>query len=444
MMKAQRSRPRTDNGTVGADVASTADNMADRLAALVAGIAECEARLVALEGGGASPTAGVVGDTQAPGFFPADLHWLRFGNRGGTAVGSFATTCDAKEGQLRLAAERRQTADRRTAVAQENQVDARDVPAHIPKQQLARGKLIQEGHIAKVARASFSTSTVDPPPSPMGMRRTQSISSALSPAECESASKWMLVSSAISTFGMNLTMTPTTEIWIQHFAGDFTAQARMMTNLGLISSVAGFFLKPVLASLTDSFGRKPLMYSSPMANTVLTGGMVVSPRSLWTTFLAARYCFSPLTYEAQMLARQAAMGDMFSNDSKRLGRHLARMTMIWPVSSIFCPIVSGFLTARFGPRIPLFIATILYAFNLFVVTPRVPETLPHEERKPFVVGMGSSPLTAVKLFTKGPRLRRISLLQLLDSMSGQEVCWNLSELHASRSFDSALSFLPVR
>lgn len=262
------------------------------------------------------------------------------------------------------------------------------------------------------------------------MQRTKSvISKDLSPAECERASAWILVSSTISTFGMNLTMTPTTEIWIQHFAGDFTAHARMMTNLGLVSSLVGFFLKPILASLTDTFGRKPLMYSSPAANTLLTGAMVLTSRSMWTTFLATRYCFSPFTYEAQMLARQAAMGDMFSDDSKRLGQHLARMSMTWPVSSIFCPIISGFLTSRFGLRLPLLIATICYAFNLFVVVPRIPETLPREGRKPFSLGMGSSPLTAAKLFANGKRLRRIGVLQVLDSVSGQEVCWNLSALH---------------
>ena len=275
---------------------------------------------------------------------------------------------------------------------------------------------------------SFASTVADPPPSPAALRRTQSvISTALSPAECEHASNGMFLSSAISTFGMNLTMTPTTEIWIQHFAGDFTAQARMMTNLGLVSSVTGFFVKPILASMTDCFGRKPLMFSSPIANVLLTGGMVLCPRSLWTTILAARYCCSPLTYEAQMLARQAAMGDMFSGDSKRLGRHLARMSMVWPVSSIFCPIISGFLTSRFGLRLPLTIATILYAVNLFIVVPRVPESLPRENRKPFVLGMGSSPLTAIKLFTKGRRLRSIGFLELLDSVCGQEVCWNLSE-----------------
>eukprot|EP01043_Picozoa_sp_COSAG02_P076845 COSAG02_NODE_16531_length_1076_cov_1.425793_1_plen_145_part_01 len=56
-MKAQRSRSHTGNGTVeGEPTPVAADNVSDRLAALVAGIAECEARLVALERGGSSTT----------------------------------------------------------------------------------------------------------------------------------------------------------------------------------------------------------------------------------------------------------------------------------------------------------------------------------------------------------------------------------------------------
>ncbi len=151
-MKAQRSRAHTGNRTVGSEPApvSNTDNVSDRLAALVAGIAECEARLIALEGGGSSTTAC---DAQMPGFFPADLHWLRFGNRGGTAVVDTISlaptpTCDAKEEQLCLAAERRQAADRRAAVARGKQMAARSVTTHVPEQQLAPGQFVQEGHIA--------------------------------------------------------------------------------------------------------------------------------------------------------------------------------------------------------------------------------------------------------------------------------------------------------
>eukprot|EP01043_Picozoa_sp_COSAG02_P036976 COSAG02_NODE_2747_length_8108_cov_3.195405_1_plen_314_part_00 len=203
VMKAQRSRrPDTGNGTVGVEAAavSTADSVSDRLAALVAGIAECEARLVALEGGGPSTTAGVAGDTQAPGFFPADLHWLRFGNRGGTAVGPSipltkpAPTHNSKEEQLRLAADRRQAADRRAAVAREAQAAARSAATHIPQQHLAPGQLVQEGHkqqisadratSASAAPAESAQSNTDSAPKPAAaVGSTQPVASGTAAAE---------------------------------------------------------------------------------------------------------------------------------------------------------------------------------------------------------------------------------------------------------------------
>ena len=107
------------------------------------------------------------------------------------------------------------------------------------------------------------------------------------------------------------------------------------------------------------------------------------------------------------------MGDMFSDDSKRLGQHLSNMMMVWPISSIFCPIISGYLTSAFGIRVPLGIATAMYVTNFFVC--QLPkETLCAAKRKPFKIGMGTSPLTAVKLFTSGERLRALGFLKLVD------------------------------
>lgn len=107
------------------------------------------------------------------------------------------------------------------------------------------------------------------------------------------------------------------------------------------------------------------------------------------------------------------MGDMFSDDSKRLGKHLSNMMMVWPISSIFCPIISGYLTSAFGIRVPLAIATAMYVANFFV-TMLPSETLSAGKRKPFQIGMGTSPLTAVKLFTSGKRLRALGFLKLVD------------------------------
>ena len=103
------------------------------------------------------------------------------------------------------------------------------------------------------------------------LRRSRSIvTEALTPEQCLRAANWLLASSFLSTFAMSLTMQATTEIWLGHFAGDFTRHARRMTSLGTLSSVLGFFIKPLLASLSDAHGRVPLLFLSPSVNLVLT------------------------------------------------------------------------------------------------------------------------------------------------------------------------------
>ena len=149
-----------------------------------------------------------------------------------------------------------------------------------------------------------------------------------------------------------------------------------------------------------------------------------------------------------MLVRNACMGDMFSSDSKRLGRQLARMQMVWPLSSIVCPILGGWLTT-ISLRLPMALSAAVVALSLAVVVPRIPvrlyksifcrkftkkkifpqETLPTSGRKPFTLGMGASPLSAIKLFTSGRRLRAVGLLQLVDSFGNEEVTWHVSEVH---------------
>ena len=72
---------------------------ADRLAALLAGIEECEQRLKTLEmnppkqqsGGAAASTAGS-SEPATPGFFPTDMQWLRFGGQAGSTGFTVGTT----------------------------------------------------------------------------------------------------------------------------------------------------------------------------------------------------------------------------------------------------------------------------------------------------------------------------------------------------------------
>ena len=233
------------------------------------------------------------------------------------------------------------------------------------------------------------------------LRRSRSIvTEALTPEQCLRAANWLLASSFLSTFAMSLTMQATTEIWLGHFAGDFTRHARRMTSLGTLSSVLGFFIKPLLASLSDAHGRVPLLFLSPSVNLALTTLMAVAPPGWRVPILTTRCAslgpqlcivlappphstnglgvradaMSAFTYEAQMLVRNACMGDMFSSDSKRLGRQLARMQMVWPLSSIVCPILGGWLTT-ISLRLPMALSAAVVALSLAVVVPRIPVRL---------------------------------------------------------------------
>ena len=149
-MKAQRSRPRTGNAATRYETAvSTGGSVTARLAALVAGIAECEARLIVLEGTGLSSSrhfsetergtqkergTEVDRETHAPGFFPADLHWLRFGNPTGTAFSPnslLVKLASTRDDNPHPAAERHQAA--RTG-ARERQTATRCVAKQAPVQ----------------------------------------------------------------------------------------------------------------------------------------------------------------------------------------------------------------------------------------------------------------------------------------------------------------------
>ena len=57
-------------------------------------------------------------------------------------------------------------------------------------------------------------------------------------------------------------------MFLDYFAGDFAAHARVMTTLSSVSAIVGFFLKPLFASMTDKYGRKPLLALSPILQVI--------------------------------------------------------------------------------------------------------------------------------------------------------------------------------
>lgn len=83
---------------------------------------------------------------------------------------------------------------------------------------------------------------------------------------CKQGVKLLFASTAAHNFALQLAMPANQSIWLNHFDGDFAAQAANTSNLMSAALAAGVFVNPVIASTSDVVGRKP----------VVMGGLAIS------------------------------------------------------------------------------------------------------------------------------------------------------------------------
>ena len=128
-----------------------------------------------------------------------------------------------------------------------------------------------------------------------------------------------------------------------------------------------------------------------------------------------RWLLGFITFDGFMFARDAAMGDLWREQPKELGRALSRLESIRPFSQVIAPLVGGYLAAR-SVRLPYALAAFSYGCATLAAL-RMPETLPTSKRRSRISIFAASPLGAIKLFTHGWRLRTIACLQLVTSVA---------------------------
>ena len=103
-----------------------------------------------------------------------------------------------------------------------------------------------------------------------------------------------------------------------------------------------------------------------------------------------------------------------------------RQMITYSLSSLICPLIGGWLAQR-HLRLPFVVTAALYAVNGLIFVPQVPETIPDSKRTSRLSIAGASPLSAVKLFTRGARLRKVALLQVVHSFGSNN--YNIEDIH---------------
>lgn len=139
--------------------------------------------------------------------------------------------------------------------------------------------------------------------------------------------------------------------------------------------VAQLFAGPVLGRLSDQYGRLPVLIVS-QAGTVLSFIMIGLANSAWLLLVAR--IIDGIT-GGNIIVAQAYMTDVTPREKRT--QTLGYIFAIFGLGFVIGPALGGELSARFGPRIPFFIAAGLAALTLAMTVLFLDESLTPEKKQ---------------------------------------------------------------
>ncbi len=161
---------------------------------------------------------------------------------------------------------------------------------------------------------------------------------------------------------------------IRRFSSDAVFVSQYFGLFISVYSFIQFFASPILGSLSDRYGRRPILLVSLLGAGLDYILMAFAPQ-LWVLFLGR--VISGLT-GASMTVASAYMADI-SNDKNR-SANFGMIGAAWGLGFVIGPALGGVL-GSFGWRIPFYAAAgmniINFAWGLFVL----PESLPEKSRR---------------------------------------------------------------
>ena len=195
---------------------------------------------------------------------------------------------------------------------------------------------------------------------------------------------------------------------------------RFVTEEHLVSEYFGYFISvyafmqfvasPLLGSLSDMYGRRPVLLTSLFMASIDYLFMAFAPN---LTFLFIGRMISGLT-GASATVCMAYVADISTNDNRSSNYGL--IGAAFGLGFIIGPALGGFLSA-YGPEAPFLAAAVLnllnFLFGIFVL----PESFPKEKRR--VIKLGKlNPLISLKQILKSPIIFSFAVTYFLIQLAG--------------------------
>ena len=141
------------------------------------------------------------------------------------------------------------------------------------------------------------------------------------------------------------------------------------------------FMMLFYGTLSDSFGRRPVILAALMVYTLASIGAALAPSFGWLLVFRA---LQGLSAGAGSVIGQAIVQDRFSGPQAQ--RMMSHIMMVFGLAPAIAPILGGWLHVTFGWRSSFVFLAVFGAAMILLVMKLLPESLPAEKRQAFHPG----------------------------------------------------------
>jgi DHA1 family tetracycline resistance protein-like MFS transporter len=201
---------------------------------------------------------------------------------------------------------------------------------------------------------------------------------------------------------------------VTSFMGGNTEQgARMYGIFGTVWALMQFFFAPVLGTMSDRFGRRPIVLLSNFGLGLDYILMALAPTLSW---LFVGRVISGIT-AASVPAASAYIADVTPEEKR--ARAFGMLGAAFGIGFIIGPALGGVL-GNISPRLPFWVAAVLSLVNAMYGLFVLPESLSREKRTPFS-WKRANPVGSLKLLRSHPELFGLAGVTFLSSLAHESL-----------------------
>src|ERR1700742_4919889 len=197
---------------------------------------------------------------------------------------------------------------------------------------------------------------------------------------------------------------------VESFVDNDTARAARIFGLfGTAWALMQFIFSPLLGSLSDRFGRRPVVLLSNFGLALDYVLMALAPSLSW---LFIGRVISGIT-SASISTAFAYIADI--TPAEQRAAVFGKIGVAFGAGFILGPAIGGLL-GGYDPRLPFWVAAALSFANALYGLLILPESLPRDRRSPFR-WRSANPLGALHLLRANPTLARLSLVNFIAQLA---------------------------